>query len=66
MAGMIVSNQIIERAGGLPPATPEAGHFQEGNSMEYFAIFLVCLGVLALIWASARTERGRSRRGPKK
>jgi len=34
--------------------------------MEYLALFMVCLGVFALIWTSARTQRARSRREPKK
>ena len=34
--------------------------------MEYFALLMVCLGVFALIWTSARTQRARSRRGSKR
>lgn len=34
--------------------------------MEYLAIFLVCLGVLALVWTAARTKGDRNRGGPGK
>ena len=34
--------------------------------MKYLALFMVCLGVLALIWTSARSQRDRSRRDPKR
>jgi hypothetical protein len=34
--------------------------------MEYLALLMVCLGVLALIWTSARTQRTRKRKEPKR
>ena len=51
-----------------PPATfgGRVIQSQGETGMEYLALFMVCLGVFALIWTSARTQRARSRRGDKK
>jgi len=34
--------------------------------VEHLAIFMVCVGILALIWTSVRTDRRRDRRWPGK
>jgi len=38
-------------------------HLGEGR-VEHLAIFMVCVGILGLIWTSTRKDRKRDRRWP--
>jgi hypothetical protein len=59
----------VEGQGAYSPPAKFGGMVVQSlgeTGMKYLALFMVCLGVFALIWASARTQRDRSRRDPKR